>query len=160
MKYIYYYNTSIGKLGIAEEKGFLTNICFITMKAPLGAKVCETDTTKEAAFQIREYLEGQRKSFDIPINPKGEKRYQRVFIDLLRIPYGEIITYKDLGIHQQMHPRAIGTIVSKNPLPIIIPCHRVLGSNGTLSGYIGGTDLKRKLLDIEGVDEYFYRRKG
>lgn len=149
MKYLYYYNTPIGKLGLAEEQGLMTDVCFINMKAPLYAKIQETDTLKESYRQICEYLEGSRKEFDIPINPSGDKAHQKVLIDVLRIPYAETITYKDLGIRHNMHPRAIGAIVAKNPIPIIIPCHRVIGSNGNLTGYNGGLELKKKLLALE-----------
>lgn len=149
MKYLYYYNTQIGKIGLAEEQGLITNLCFINMKAPLSAKVQETDVLKEAACQINEFLEGSRKRFDIPINPAGDKIHQRVLIDVLRIPYAETLSYKDLGIRHNLHPRAVGAIVAGNPIPIIIPCHRVIGSNGNLTGYIGGVELKKKLLDME-----------
>lgn len=149
MKHLYYYNTPIGKIGLAEEHGLLTDLCFINMKAPLSAKVIETDILKETYIQLCEFLEGKRKSFDIPINPAGDKIHQKVLIDVLKIPYGMTVTYKDLSIVNNLHPRAIGAIVGKNPIPIIIPCHRVIGSNGNLTGYIGGLELKQKLLDME-----------
>lgn len=151
MKYLCYYDTPIGKIGLAEEQGLVTNLCFPNMKAPLSAKVQETDTLRETYIQLCEFLNGTRKTFDIPVNPSGDKIHQKVWIDVLKIPYSETLTYKDLGIRHNLHPRTIGAIVGKNPIPIIIPCHRVIGSNGNLTGYIGGLELKQKLLDIESL---------
>lgn len=158
MKYLYFYNTSIGKIGIVEEKGFITNICFITMKPPLNAKLYETDLIKETIKQINEYLDKKRMSFDIPINTTGNRQHQRVLSNILQIPYGQVVTYKELGLRNNIHPRAIGTFVKKNPIPIIIPCHRVLGSNGCIGGYSGGVELKKHLLELEEVDSWYFRK--
>ena len=158
MKYLYFYNTSIGKIGIVEEKGFITNICFITMKPPLNAKLYETDLIKETIKQINEYLDKKRMSFDIPINTTGNRQQQRVLSNILQIPYGKVVTYKELGLRNNIHPRAIGTFVKKNPIPIIIPCHRVLGSNGCIGGYSGGVELKKHLLELEEIDSWYFRK--
>ena len=158
MKYLYFYNTSIGKIGMVEEKGFITNICFITMKPPLNAKLYETDLIKETIKQINEYLDKKRMSFDIPINTTGNRQHQRVLSNILQIPYGQVVTYKELGLRNNIHPRAIGTFVKKNPIPIIIPCHRVLGSNGCIGGYSGGVELKKHLLELEEVDSWYFRK--
>lgn len=149
MKRMYYYDTPIGKLGIAEERGLITNICIDRMPAPLPVKVFETDSIKEAYTQILEYLDGARKEFDLPINISGDKKMQRVLASVIKIPYGTTVTYKDLGLEHDIHPRAIGTYMKKNPVPIIIPCHRVISSDGGLTGYIGGVKLKQQLLDLE-----------
>ena len=158
MKYLYFYNTSIGKIGIVEDKGFITNICFITMKPPLNAKLYETDLIKETIKQINEYLDKKRMSFDIPINTSGNRQHQRVLSNIIQIPYGQVVTYKELGLRNNIHPRAIGTFVKKNPIPIIIPCHRVLGSNGCIGGYSGGVELKKHLLELEEVDSWYFRK--
>lgn len=158
MKYLYFYNTSIGKIGIVEEKGFITNICFITMKPPLNAKLYETDLIKETIKQINEYLDKKRMSFDIPINTSENRQHQRVLSNILQIPYGQVVTYKELGLRNNIHPRAIGTFVKKNPIPIIIPCHRVLGSNGCIGGYSGGVELKKHLLELEEIDSWYFRK--
>lgn len=158
MKYLYFYNTSIGKIGIVEEKGFITNICFITMKPPLNAKLYETDLIKETIKQVNEYLDKKRMSFDIPINTTGNRQQQRVLSNILQIPYGQVVTYKELGLRNNIHPRAIGTFVKKNPIPIVIPCHRVLGSNGCIGGYSGGVELKKHLLELEEVDSWYFRK--
>jgi len=151
MKKVFYYETEIGKIGLAEEYGFITNLYFINMKQPLNAKQIETETLKEGFVQICEYLKGERKEFDLPLNPSGSDFQQTVWSELLNIPYGETRTYKDiaLAIGSENSTRAVGNANNKNPIPIIIPCHRVIGSDGTLTGYVGGLELKQKLLNLE-----------
>lgn len=153
MKKLFYYETPVGKIGIAEEHGFLTNIYFMNMKQPLDAKLWETDTIKETFNQLYEYFEGKRKEFDIPLNPKGTDFQQTVWSELLNIPYGETRTYKDIAtaIGDGKSTRAVGNANNKNPIPIIIPCHRVIGSDNKISGYVGGIKIKEKLLETEGV---------
>lgn len=152
MKKLFYYETPIGKLGIAEEYGFLTNIYFMNAKQPLDAKLYETETIKETFNQLCEYFRGDRKEFDIPLNPSGTDFQQTVWSELLNIPYGKTRTYKDISkeLGDEKAVRATGNACNKNPIPIIIPCHRVLGSDGSLTGYAGGTEIKQKLLKLEG----------
>ena len=151
MKKLYYYETALGKIGIAEEHGFITNLCFMKMKQPLNAKLYETEILKEASLQLNEYLNGERKEFDLPLNPHGTDFQQTVWSELLNIPYGEVRSYKEiaLSIGYKKSVRAVGNANNKNPIPIIIPCHRVIASDGEISGYIGGSELKKRLLDIE-----------
>ena len=153
MKRVFYYQTTIGKIGIAEEYGFVTNIYFMNMKQPLDAKQYETEILKETYNQICEYLRGERKEFDIPLNPSGTDFQQTVWSELLNIPYGETRTYKDIAtaLGSENSTRAVGSANNKNPIPIIIPCHRVIGADGSLSGYSGGADIKQKLLETEGI---------
>lgn len=153
MKKLFYYETQIGKLGIAEEHGFITNLYFMNMKQPLKSKVYETDILKETFIQLSEYFNGIRKEFDLPLNPSGTDFQQTVWSELLNIPYGETRTYKDIAkfIKAENSVRAVGNANNKNPIPIIIPCHRVLSSDGSLGGYSGGDKLKQLLLDIEHV---------
>ena len=153
MKKVYYYETPIGKIGLAEEWGFITNLYFMNMKQPLRAKQIETDTLKEGFVQLMEYFNGERTDFDLPLNPAGTDFQQTVWSELLNIPYGETRSYKDIAIKigQENSTRAVGNANNKNPIPIIIPCHRVIGADGKLNGYIGGTDIKQKLLEIEGI---------
>ena len=100
---------------------------------------------------LKEYLEGKRKEFDIEINPKGTDFQKMVWKELLKIPYGETRSYKDIAarVNNPKGSRAVGMANNKNPIPIIIPCHRVIGSNGNLTGYAGGVNIKEKLLRIE-----------
>lgn len=151
MKRVFYYNTSIGKIGIAEEYGFITNLYFMNMKQPLDAKVFETDTLKEAALQLNEYLAGQRREFDLPLNPSGTSFQQTVWSELLNIPYGHTKTYKEIAeaVKSYDATRAVGNANNKNPIPIFIPCHRVVGSDGKLTGYVGGNEIKNTLLVLE-----------
>jgi methylated-DNA-[protein]-cysteine S-methyltransferase len=111
---------------------------------------------QEAKRQLNEYFSGKRKQFDLPIKfLKGTPFQQKVWKQLLQIPYGKTITYGELAaaIQQPKAVRAVGQANRKNPLAIIIPCHRVIGKDGKLTGYSGNrTDLKEKLLKLEGAD--------
>ena len=153
MKKVFYYETPIGKIGLAEEWGFITNLYFMNMKQPIYAKQTETETLKEGYIQLSEYLNGERKEFDLPLNPSGTDFQQTVWSELLNIPYGQTRTYKDIAaaIGDEKAVRAVGNANNKNPIPIIIPCHRVIGSDKTMTGYVGGIDIKQKLLNIEGI---------
>lgn len=113
---------------------------------------------EEARRQLEEYFAGSRQNFDLPLNPGGTDFQRRVWRTLLDIPYGTAISYRELA-HRADCPRgyqAVGQANGRNPLPILIPCHRVIGADGTLGGYSGGLDRKRFLLDLEGVS---YREK-
>lgn len=112
----------------------------------------------EACRQLEEYFAGSRQNFDLPLNPGGTDFQRRVWRTLLDIPYGTAISYRELA-HRADCPRgyqAVGQANGRNPLPILIPCHRVIGADGTLGGYSGGLDRKRFLLDLEGIS---YREK-
>lgn len=105
----------------------------------------------ECKKQILEYLAGKRKNFDINIKINGSEFQTKVWNELLNIPYGTLKTYKDVAVNIG-HPtasRAVGLAVHNNPLPIIIPCHRVIGSNGKLTGYAYGLELKQFLISLE-----------
>lgn len=101
--------------------------------------------------ELELYLEGKLKTFSLPIYFKGTEFQERVWKELLNIPYGETTTYKELAkkVNCEKGPRAVGGALNKNPLAIIVPCHRVIGSNGKLVGFAGGLDLKEKLLLLE-----------
>jgi methylated-DNA-[protein]-cysteine S-methyltransferase len=102
--------------------------------------------------QLREYFSGQRKTFDIPLAPKGTPFQLAVWNALLEVPYGDTVTYAELArrIGRPSAVRAVGAANGANPIPVIIPCHRVIGSNGTLTGYGGGIERKQWLLALEG----------
>ena len=102
--------------------------------------------------QVEEYLSGERRVFDLPLKPEGTEFQRKVWNALLTIPYGETKSYKDIAV-QIENPkgcRAVGMANNRNPIPIIIPCHRVIGANGSMVGYGGGLDIKVKLLELEG----------
>jgi methylated-DNA-[protein]-cysteine S-methyltransferase len=102
--------------------------------------------------ELEEYFEGRRHTFDLPLDLRGRSGFSREILDrLARVPYGEVTTYKSLAVEagNPRAARAVGTIMNRNPIPIVLPCHRVVGSNGSLVGYGGGLDRKRLLLDLE-----------
>ena len=104
-----------------------------------------------AATQLREYLAGDRTDFDLPLRPYGNPFEQLVWAELARIPYGETTSYGEIA-RRIGHPgaaRAVGRANGRNPIAIVLPCHRVIGSDGSLTGYGGGLDLKRALLTLE-----------
>ena len=105
----------------------------------------------KAASQLEEYFSGARCSFDLPLNAGGNEFQQRVWKGLCEIPYGETWSYGKLAerIGRPGAARAVGSANSRNPLPIVVPCHRVIGANGTLTGYAGGLHIKAFLLELE-----------
>ncbi len=102
--------------------------------------------------QLKEYFSGERKQFDLPLEIEGTEFQKRVWNELLKIPYGRTISYKDLAVRlgDEKVIRAAASANGANPLPIVIPCHRVIGSDGSLIGYGGGLEIKEKLLVLEG----------
>ena len=106
----------------------------------------------EAARQLTQYFNGTRQTFDLPLDPKGTPFQKRVLMALVRVPFGETLTYGELAAraNSPKASRAVGGVMAKNPLPIVIPCHRVLAAGGRIGGFTGGLDLKRMLLAIEG----------
>jgi len=112
----------------------------------------DDDLVAEAATQLREYFAGERHAFDLPLSfAAGTAFQQQVWKALCDIPYGETISYGELAarIGQPTASRAVGLANGRNPLGIIVPCHRVVGANGTLTGYGGGLERKQQLLDLE-----------
>ncbi len=150
MKKYFKYNTIVGDLYIGEEDNHITNIT--TIKNFEG-ELEEVEIIKKAYEQLQEYFNGERKSFDLPLNPKGTDFQKSVWNALLQIPYGEVWSYKDVAkyIGNEKACRAVGNANNKNPIVIIIPCHRVIGTNGKLVGYGGGLPMKEKLLKLEGI---------
>ena len=107
----------------------------------------------DATAQLREYFAGTRRKFDLPLAPRGTPFQLKVWRELRKIPYGRTITYAALA-HRAGNDqacRAVGAANGRNPLPIIVPCHRVIGSDGSLTGFRGGIEAKHKLLKLEGA---------
>lgn len=117
--------------------------------------VLNEDKHQAVIEQFSQYFEGNRQSFDLPLDLAGTPFQQKVWAQLQSIAYGETHSYKEIAqaIYAPKAVRAVGGAVNKNPLPIIIPCHRVIGSNGSLVGYNGGLEKKEKLLIIENALE-------
>lgn len=148
MKYKHTYKTIIGNIEIAEEDGYIIGVNFNT-ESRIEDK--ETELIKETYRQISEYLEGKRKKFNIPIKMQGTEFQKKVWKELTKIPYGEIRSYKQIAenIENPKACRAVGMANHNNPIAIIVPCHRVIGTNNKLVGYAGGLAIKEKLLKIE-----------
>jgi methylated-DNA-[protein]-cysteine S-methyltransferase len=103
------------------------------------------------ARQLAEFFSGQRKTFDLPMAPAGTDFQKRVWAELVRIPYGETISYSELAkrVGSEGAARAVGRANATNPIAIVVPCHRVIGADGSLTGYAYGVEMKRRLLDFE-----------
>ena len=105
--------------------------------------------------ELDEYFEGRRRSFDLPVDLRGRADFSRVVLEhLARVPFGQVTTYGALAARagRPRAARAVGTVMNRNPIPIVLPCHRVVGASGNLVGYGGGLDRKRLLLDLERAD--------
>lgn len=144
--------TTLGKLFLIADDEVLRAVCFGAIP-PKFAKAVARETTllEQAALQIEEYLQGKRKKFSLPIALQGTDFQQKVWQELLNIPYGETRSYKQIAekIGCPKGYRAVGMANNKNPIAIIVPCHRVIGQNKKLVGYAGGIDIKEKLLKLE-----------
>lgn len=152
MKYYKDINTIIGKVRIIEEDGYIIELQ-INKDFDKNEDILEKDTNilKNTERQLSEYFSGKRNTFDLKLNPKGTDFMKKVWIELLNIPYGETRTYKEVAekIGNPKGARAVGMANNKNPIPIIIPCHRVIGKNKKLVGYALGLDMKEFLLNLE-----------
>lgn len=142
--------TPIGSIELIEEKECLKKVSFeenLHNEIPIK----ESKFLKDCQSQILEYFNGKRKKFDIPIVLTGTKFQLCVWNALMKIPYGEVKTYQQIAemIGNKKASRAVGLANHNNPIPIIIPCHRVVGKNGSLMGYAGGLNRKEKLIALE-----------
>lgn len=144
------YQTAIGSLTFCEEEGNITVIS--SQYQPETGEEKETETIWRAYAQIKEYLDGNRKTFDLPLAPKGTKFQKQVWQALSDIPYGQTRTYKEIAVAvgNPKAVRAVGMANNRNPLIVVVPCHRVIGSDGKMIGYAAGVDKKEFLLRLEG----------
>lgn len=159
MKYMKY-SFQIGDIIIGEEN---QKIILIDLYNHFGIKKKmnnndikeETTIIMQAYTELKEYFEGKRKVFNIPIELKGTDFQKKVWKELLKIPYGETRSYLDIAnyIGNPKASRAVGMANSKNNIMIVIPCHRVIGNNKKLVGYVGGLDIKEKLLNLEKTNK-------
>lgn len=139
-------------LGITKIEGDENGLCAITVlndKEVLTSVIPEL--LEDAVYQLQEYFDGKRENFNLDLNPQGTDFQKRVWDGLLKIPYGKRVTYLDLSktLGDVKAIRAVAAANGKNPLWIVIPCHRVIGSDGSLTGYAGGLHRKKWLLDHE-----------
>lgn len=146
--YIYTYQTKIGPITIHESNQKVTKILINEINPQ---NTGESNLTKQAIEEINEYLDHKRTEFTIPLDPQGTDHQIKVWNELKKIPYSETRTYKELAtsLGNPNASRAIGSACSKNPIMIIVPCHRVIGTNGKLTGYAGGIGVKEKLIELE-----------
>ena len=150
MRYIMRVDTPVGAMWLVEDGDALTGLRLPAEDAPQGEEK-ETPLLRKAASQLDEYFQGKRAVFDLPLKPEGTQFRRSVWAALLKIPAGKTVSYRDIAraIGKPNASRAVGSANHNNPLPVFIPCHRVIGSGGALVGYGGGVDLKEKLLALE-----------
>lgn len=149
-KAFYKYDLTMGEITIACDAEGITLIS--NWDEPnLEGENKQTPLLDEAAKQLEEYFKGERREFQLPLNPQGTAFQKQVWQALCQIPYGETRSYKDIAemIGNPKACRAVGGANNKNPIMIVIPCHRVIGANGKLVGYGGGLNIKEYLLNIE-----------
>lgn len=140
--------TPLGEITVSEEDGAI-----VALDWGRGRDQTETPLLREAREQLHDYFDGARTGFDLPLAPYGTKFRQRVWAAMQAIPPGETRTYGEVAKLIGSAPRAVGQACGDNPIPIIIPCHRITGSNGVLGGYSGaeGPATKRVLLALEAA---------
>ncbi len=159
MKFYYRYQSPVGGLRIVADENAITEIHLERdrgneLQRLIGSDEVEEKTPLiiEAVNQLEEYFAGTRRRFNLPLAPEGTDFQKRDWAALQDIPYGETRTYKDIAeaIGCPKGFRAVGLANNRNPIIIVIPCHRVIGADGRLVGYGGGVDVKERLLKLEG----------
>lgn len=149
--YTDYVDTPLGVVEFkASDRGITQTIFSGTSKGSIKAN----DITDCCKYQLLEYFDGKRKVFDIPLDPQGTEFQKLVWTCLSEISFGEVFTYLDIAkkVNKPKGSQAVGGANGRNPISIIVPCHRVIGSNGSLTGYAGGIERKLWLLNHEGID--------
>ena len=159
MNYYSILKSPIGELMLIADASALTGVYFVGCDHVPAASSrwtlnAQQPVLQQAAKQLQEYFAGKRESFSLPLRLAGTDFQQKVWREIALIPYGETVTYTDLanraGAPQAI--RAAGTTTGRNPVSIIIPCHRVVGKNGSMHGFAGGLERKRHLLELENSD--------
>ncbi|HET6527668.1 MAG TPA: methylated-DNA--[protein]-cysteine S-methyltransferase [Balneolaceae bacterium] len=148
-----WYSSPVGILHLKTDGESLTAAHFSDAKPALATHPSNHLVIRQAITQLDEYFEGKRAAFDLPLAPDGTDFQQSVWKKLQEIPFGQTITYGELAemLGDVNKVRAVGKANGKNPIPVIIPCHRVIGANNKLVGYGGGIENKRWLLQHEGA---------
>ncbi len=149
MTYAFSYPSPVGKIWLSANAHAIVSVTF--GREPACAVITPTQLIEETASQLDEYFRGHRTEFTLPLDPQGTDFQKRVWNVLKDIPYGQTRSYAWVAgmVGCTRSYRAIGGAGNRNPIPIIIPCHRMIGSDGQLKGYAGGLDIKRRLLDLE-----------
>jgi methylated-DNA-[protein]-cysteine S-methyltransferase len=143
-------NTPIGTLVIKATAQGISWVDFIETEEP---EVKHNEITSRCKQQLQEYFDGKRKSFDLPLDQQGTNFQKSIWDCLSRIPFGQAVSYRDIAdmVNNRKAVRAVGAANGKNPIAIIVPCHRVIGTDRTLTGYAGGLRRKAWLLKHEGI---------
>lgn len=144
-------HSPIGAIGLEADDTSLLAVHFLPHQAVVAANETDAPILLEAIQQLQQYFDGSRQQFSLPLRFKGTAFQQQVWQQLLRIPYGSTCSYGDIAkaLGNPGAARAVGMANNQNPLPIVIPCHRVIGHNGKLVGFGGGIAIKQKLLQLE-----------
>jgi methylated-DNA-[protein]-cysteine S-methyltransferase len=153
MKRYTHLRSPLGPVLVTSENDLLTRLFLDCDASPDGADwVEDADSFAEVARQLDAYWRGDLTTFDIPMDPPGTEFQKQVWAALTDIPYGTTVTYGAIAdkIGKPRAVRAVGRANGSNPIAVIVPCHRVIGANGSLTGYAGGVDKKAKLLEMEG----------
>lgn len=149
MRYLNYYNSPLGALEVVTDEKNLLEIKFVEKKSMKESE--KTTVFLQVEKELNEYFLGKREKFSVPFILNGTEFQKKVWIEVNNIPYGETKSYKEIAknIGNEKAVRAVGNANNRNKLPIIIPCHRVIGSSGNLVGYGGGLSKKIYLLELE-----------
>jgi methylated-DNA-[protein]-cysteine S-methyltransferase len=149
---VQYLPSPIGTLRLLSNGTRLTRIEFEGQHSDDDARNSSDPVLLASVAQLDGYFRGQRRAFDLPLAASGTPFQHSVWTALASIPYGELRSYRDIAqcIGNAAAVRAVGAANGRNPLPIVVPCHRVIGSNGALTGFAGGLEVKRFLLALEG----------
>ena len=148
---VHHYTAPVGIYEIEADDKAITGVNLVK-NVPFEKKTSTNPLIVEACTQLDEYFAGKRRTFDLPLSPKGGTPFQQtVWKQLQEIPYGKTISYSQLAqaINRPKACRAVGSANGKNPVSIIIPCHRVIAADGGIGGYTGGLDIKIQLLELE-----------
>ena len=149
-----YFDSPIGTLKLWSDGRSLRAIEFEGQHTDGAGRAAPADAAlRRCHQQLAEYFRGERRHFDLPLAAAGTPFQREVWLALRQIPYGQVRSYRELAvtIGRPRAVRAVGAANGRNPLPVVVPCHRVIGSDGSLTGFAGGLALKRSLLELEGV---------
>lgn len=149
MNFVLYHPTPVGLLRLEADQTGLCAVALAGGDAPDAARPCPL--LEQAAAQLDEYFAGARRAFDLPLSLGGTPFQRRVWAALCQIPYGQTRSYKEIAAAAGSPNacRAVGMANNRNPVMIVVPCHRVIGADGSLVGYGGGLEMKRRLLELE-----------
>jgi len=152
------YDSPLGPVIAVANEGGLTNVDFVGAKyekkvRPDWVEDPSAPALRACIAQLAEYFAGRRKTFDLPLAAEGSDFQKRVWSEIARVPYGQTITYGELAKRAGApgQARAAGAATGRNPLGLVVPCHRIMGADGSLTGYAGGLERKRGLLELEGA---------